>query len=171
MSPWEHTHTHITSPAMAVPSPKSTAILLIVTYLSLSTPFITTPHTVLPLFLELPSQKASTNFRVSALSLQTTIFFYVLLSPDWPSDQLPDLVPGNVLNVILNPRDGNCDLPSPPRVQCFLNLTNFPRNLSQGLLAMDRLPCHSTVGPSSCVWMFVFRKPQDFWCLNICMFF
>ena len=41
----------------------------------------------------------------------------------------------------------------------FLNLANFPRNVSQGLLAMDRLPCHSTVGPSSCVWMFVFANP------------
>ena len=67
----EHTHTHtpITSVGMAVPTPRATAALLIVTHVSLSAPSITTPQTFLPLFLELPSQKPFTAFHLSAFSL------------------------------------------------------------------------------------------------------
>ena len=58
-------HTPITSAAMAAPTPKGTATLLIVTHLSLST----------PVFLELPPRSLSTAFHVSvSLLLSTTIF-------------------------------------------------------------------------------------------------
>ena len=44
------------------------ALLLMVTHFSLSTPLITIPHPLLPVFLKLPSQNPFTAFRVSELS-------------------------------------------------------------------------------------------------------
>ena len=69
------THTPANSAAIAAPTFKGTAILLIVTHLSLSALFITTPHQLLLLSLELPSQKPFTAFRDSELiQLSTTKF-------------------------------------------------------------------------------------------------
>ena len=56
-----------TSAAMAVHILKGTATLLVVIYLPLSTPSITTPQPGLPLILELPCQKPRTAFHLSVL--------------------------------------------------------------------------------------------------------
>ena len=61
-------------------------------HLSLSTPLIPTPHPLLPLSLELPSQRPFITFHVSVLPLLSTIIFSVPPPPSWPSDQLPDCV-------------------------------------------------------------------------------
>ena len=53
----EHAHTPAISAAIAAPTFRETASLLIVTHFSLSTPLITIPYPLLPLSLKLPSQK------------------------------------------------------------------------------------------------------------------
>ena len=74
-------HTPITSAAMAVTTFNGTAILLIVTHLSLSVPLITTPHPLLPLSLEPPSQNPFTAFHFSVLPLLSTIIFLCPSAP------------------------------------------------------------------------------------------
>ena len=55
-------HTPVILAAMAVHSVRGTAILLIWTLFSLSTPLTTTPHQLLPSSLQLPSQKPFNSF-------------------------------------------------------------------------------------------------------------
>ena len=69
------THTPAPSAAIDVQTFEGTAILVTVTHLPLSIPWITTPHPLLPLSLKLPSHEPFTAFHVSELiHLSRTMF-------------------------------------------------------------------------------------------------
>ena len=137
------THAPLPSAATAVPTFNGTAILLVVTHLSLSTPLIITPH---PLY-RYPSQKPVTAFDVSASVASVDNIFSLSCGPQvCPVVSFLIAFSKNVLNVIINLTDGVDDFPFPPRVQCFLNLANSSSVLlAQIVLAIDALPYHLTV--------------------------
>ena len=83
-------------------NPKGTAILLIVIHLSSSTPLLTTPQPLLPLTLELLSQKPCTAFHLSVLLPLSTIIFLSLCTQIRPVIGFLIVFPKNVLNVIIN---------------------------------------------------------------------
>ena len=97
------THTPAISGAMAAHTFRGIAIFLIVTHLSLSTPFITTPRPLLPLSLKLPS--TSRNYHVCQ-----ALFSFVLVRQCGPSCQFP-VFSSNVRDGILRGMEASYRLP------------------------------------------------------------
>ena len=153
--------TPITSAAIAVRTHKGTAILLIVTHLFLSTPPVPEGSHRRPLF--------------SIIAFVHYIFSLSFCSPICPVIGMLIVFPEDVLNVIINLCDRMYDFSFPPRVQCLLNMANFPRVfLSQSILTVDPtlLSPHSfTVGLSSPVWMVLSAGPSILWCFVFSLFF
>ena len=92
------TQTPITSAAIAVPTPKGTAVLLTVIHL-----LITTPQ---PLILEMPSQKLRTAFHISVFSLCPQI---CLCNQLFPVTGFLIVFPDDVPNEIMNLWDRMCE--------------------------------------------------------------
>ena len=103
------TQTPITSAAKAVPIPKRNSFFPDCDALVPINTFNQDSTALLPLFLELPSQKLFTAFHLSVLLPLSTIFLR-LSAPKFAG------FAEDVRNGIINLRDKMCDFPFPPRV-------------------------------------------------------
>ena len=129
--------------AIAVHVSKGTAILPMVLQSSPSTLLITTPQPLL-LSVLLPSQKPRTDFQFSVLFPYSTVIFRCISAPRFAKWSASRVFTENVFHIIVDLGDGIRHLFLPPRMQRFLNVTNFPSVFSHNAMTID--PFFGTVG-------------------------
>ena len=140
-------HTPITSAAMAVPTFKSTR--------DFGSPSPTCPvdpfdHHATPAFpVAFGTTKPEAFHRLPCFRITASVnnnFPLSFGSRIGPVIGFLIVFPEDVFHLIVNLRDGICDLPFPPRVQCLLDLADSSSVLlSQRILTIDPLTCHLAV--------------------------
>ena len=110
---------------MAVQVVSGSAILLIVIHLSLSTPFITTPHPLLPPVFLLPSQNPRSAFQFSVFPFVNCDLPLPFRAQVRQVVGLLSVLSENVLHIIVDHPRRIRNFPPPPRVQCVLNGPNL----------------------------------------------
>ena len=114
---------------MAVPAVNGTDYLSwIVARLSMSAPLITTPHPLLP--LSFGAAIPESFHRLPCFSIVASVNNNFPLSfspPSWPSALLPDCVPENMFDTVVNLRDRVGYLPFPTMGTCFFFFGMWPK--------------------------------------------
>ena len=159
--------------AIAVHVSNCTAILPMVLHLSLFTFLIATPQPLL-LSVLLPSQKPRTDFQFSVLFPFSTVIFRFISAPRFAKWSASRVFTENVSYTIVDLGDGIRHLFLPPRMQRFLNVTNFPSVFSHNAMTID--PFFGTFGVPTQLnrWSFFAsvngsaREPHSSWFFTVC---